>query len=88
MNLRYLTFGCFGMIGLMILCGLAGIFLDAHLDLPGWMGQGVVALAILIAFLIFAIILGLRFRQSLHKHSRQQQPAIRWFSNLWLRKEK
>ena len=89
MNLHHLTFGCFGMIGLMLLCGLAGLFLDAHLDVVGWMGQWVVALAILIliAFLIFAIILGLRFRQSLHKHS-QQRPAMRWFSDLWLRKEK
>lgn len=72
MNLHHLTFGCFGTIGLMLLCGLAGLFLDTHLDVAGWMGQGMVVLAILIfiAFLIFVIVLGLRFHQSLHKHSR------------------
>lgn len=89
MNLRHLTFGCFGVIGLMLLCGLAGLFLDARPDVVGWMGQGMVALAILIfiAFLIFAIILSLRFRHSLHKHPRQQ-PTHGLFSDLWLRKEK
>ena len=56
----------------MLLCALAGLFLDARPDVVGWIGQGMVVAAVLmlVGVLVCAIVLGFYFRQALRNHSR------------------
>src|SRR5258706_7820170 len=57
MNLRYLTFGCFSLIGLMIFCALAGLFLDGRPDVVARIGQvASVVLVVLTLLIIHAIL--------------------------------
>lgn len=82
MNLRYLSIGCFSMIGLMLLCGLAGFFCDSHPDVASWIGAGILVLVVLIisVSLVF-VILFWQFRQLFHKYPQPQ--VTHKFPNLW-----
>src|SRR5689334_2545111 len=59
MNLRYLTFGCFSLIGLMIFCALAGLFVDSRPDVGVRIEQGASVVLVVLTLLIILAILTL-----------------------------